>query len=266
MANSIATIKYDDIVFHEPLGHGAYGHVQRATLKKSLKGRKEGAAKTVPTDRLREDEINILASIHHPNIVQLLGTCKLRHENIILLEYTEFGSLHDYLSDRSKPLLPELKRKWIKEAVLAVEYLHARMYLHRDLKASNCLLFENNLLKIADFGLAREINRTETTSTQRGTPRYMAPEIIVGNDRGRAIFSKPADIYALGMLILEIWTRKPPFVGMQPETLHYKVGHGEQPDIPEECPKEFADLMRRCWIYNPRERPGIDIIKRGMIY
>ena len=261
MGASFNKIEYKDIAFHEKLGEGGFGAVHHVTFRKSLRGRKEGVAKTV--FELLESEVNIMAKLCHPNIVTLFGVCQSGAVNVILLEYAKNGSLHDHLSDASKPVTPELRKKWMKESALALQYLHAHNFLHRDIKASNCLLFENNLLKLCDFGLAKEITKSQTTSAYKGTCQYMAPEIHTGNDNGRAVYSKPSDIYSYGMLLLEMFTRKQPFDGLEWYAVVFHVGCGNQPDVPKECPPELANLMRRCWHCQPKERPTIDDIVEG---
>ena len=261
MGASVSKVEYSNLEFHEKLGKGAFGTVHHVTLKKPVKGFKEVATKTVFD--IPEKEVRILASLKHPNIVSFLGSCQTGAVNIIILEYAKNGSLHDYLSDASKPLPPDLMKKWIKQSALAIQYLHANNFLHRDIKASNCLLFENDNLKLCDFGLAREISQFQTTSSRKGTYRYMAPEIHIGNEHGRGLFSKPSDIYAFGMLMLEICTRKVPFDDLEWCAVVFQVGRGRQPVIPDDCAEDLADLMKRCWNFNPKDRPGIDSIVEG---
>ncbi|XP_072043457.1 uncharacterized protein [Amphiura filiformis] len=250
----------DNIDFHEQLGEGAFGTVNRITFKKPFKGYTEAAAKSVYS--LREEEVVIMRQLHHRHIVALLAFYKKGPLNMIILEYATNGSLHDYLSDQSKPLPDDLKLKWMREAASAIEYLHSLNFLHRDIKANNCLLCADHVLKLCDFGLACAIHHSQSSSSIRGTYRYMSPEIHKGNERGKGVYSKPGDIYAYGMLMLEIYTRELPFVGMEWQTLVFRVCGGEQPAIPESCPESLSDLMRQCWSMDLKRRPTIeDVIK-----
>ncbi|XP_072024576.1 uncharacterized protein [Amphiura filiformis] len=202
-----------------------------------------------------------MSQLQHPNIVTLIGICQTGVADLILMEYAANGSLHDYLKDLSRSLPYELQKKWAKESALAIQYLHHRNYLHRDIKPQNCLLFEDNLLKLCDFGLAREIEESQTTSSQKGTYRYMAPEIHVGNKHGRAVYSKPADIWAYGMLLLEICIRKPPFEGLEWHRVVFEIGNGAKPTVPEDCPKDLSDIIHQCWNTDPKQRLSIgDIV------
>ena len=264
MGNTVPKIEIKNLEFHERIGEGGFGLVKRVTFKKQFKGYKEAAAKSVL--ELEDHEVKVMSQLHHKHIIKLLGVCHQEASALIIMEYAPNGSLHDYLVDKSKPLPFELQKKWVKEAALAVLYLHRRTYLHRGIKPHNCLLFDNNLLKLSDFGLAREIEASQTTSSQKGTHRYMAPELHQGNESGRAVFSKPSDIYAYGMLVLEICTRKPPFEGLQWHRVIYKVGNGEKPTIPEDCPKDLSDIVKRCWNANPKQRASIGSIVLGMYH
>ena len=172
----------------------------------------------------------------------------------ILLEYAPNGTVRDFLTkhpDRPTPI--HLLKKWSRESALALQYLHHQRVLHRDVKASNCLLFKDDLLKLSDFGLSREMGESETTSTAKGTWRYMAPEIHTDHH-----FSFKTDVYAYGMLVLEIGTRKAPFDGMETMHIVYRVGMDYlKPTIPLDFPAELADFIWRCWNPSPQYRPAL---------
>ncbi|XP_072021712.1 uncharacterized protein [Amphiura filiformis] len=263
MTATVDEIEFKNIKFHERIGEGGFGAVKRVSFKKPYKGYKEAAAKTVLFE-LGEKEVKVMCQLQHPNIVILLGFCETGAADLILMEYAPNGSLHDYLKDQTRLLSYELQKKWAKESAVAIQYLHGQNFLHRDIKPQNCLLFLDNLLKLCDFGLAREIQESQTTSSQKGTYRYMAPEIHVGNERGRAIFSKPSDVWAYGMLLLEICARKPPFQDLEWHRVVFEVGNGQKPSIPEGCPKDLLDIMQQCWNNDPRQRPTMASIVKDM--
>ena len=263
MENTVTKIKIKNLEFHEKIGEGGFGTVKRVTFKKEFDGYKEAAAKSVR--QMGKHEVEVMSQLNHKHIVNLLGVCHQEAGDLIIMEYAPKGSLHGYLKDHSKPLPYELQKKWAKEAALAIQYLHGKNFLHRDIKPQNCLLFDNDLLKLCDFGLAREIEASHSTSSQKGTYRYMAPELHRGNESGRAVFSKPSDIYAFGMLILEICTRKPPFEELEWHRIVFEVGKGEtKPKIPEDCPKDLSKIVERCWKTDPKQRASIKSIVVGM--
>lgn len=251
-------IDISNINFTDVLGEGGFGKVYRAIFTKPYKGYTEAAAKSINT-QLVKDEVQIMKRLNHPHIVEFLGVYQKGPSTIILLECAPGGTLHQYLfkDEAAAPVSEELFRKWARESSLGIQYLHEKKFLHRDIKGSNCLLFQDKLLKLSDFGLSREYNRSMTTSSLKGTCGFMAPEIIATNANGRSTFSEFSDIYAFGMLLLQIFTRKPPFAGMEWQTVFLRVGKGTKPDIPSECPEDLADLMYECWDTNPRNRPTI---------
>ncbi|XP_072043320.1 mitogen-activated protein kinase kinase kinase 9-like [Amphiura filiformis] len=252
-------IDVSNITFAEKLGEGGFAVVHRAVFTKPYKGHTETAAKSVNNDLLKE-EVEVMKQLNHPHIVEFLGVYEKGPTTIILLEYAPNGTLRQYLAkDPSVTPVPEdLLRRWAKESSLAIQYLHERKFLHRDIKAPNCLLFQDNLLKLSDYGMSRKFNRSLTTSSTKGTYGHMAPEIIRTNYADRSLFSVYSDIYAYGMLLLEIVTRKPPFDGIEPQAIVFRVGRNNlKPDIPLECPDDLADLMFECWDIDPRSRPTI---------
>ncbi|XP_072024592.1 mitogen-activated protein kinase kinase kinase 7-like [Amphiura filiformis] len=263
MGASVDKLDASNINFHECIGEGGFGSVSRVSFKKPYKGYKEAASKTV-LYTLAKQEVEVMSKLHHPHIVNLLGICEVASVKLIVMEYAPNGSLHDYLKDPSKPLPYELQKKWAKESAIAIKYLHGHNFLHRDIKPQNCLLFKANLLKLCDFGLAREIEESQTTSSQKGTCRYMAPEIHVGNERGRAVYSRPADIWAYGMLLLAICTRKPPFQHLEWHRVVFEVGNGAKPSIPEGCPEDLSDIMQQCWNSDPKQRPTSASIAKAL--
>ncbi|XP_072018959.1 mitogen-activated protein kinase kinase kinase 7-like [Amphiura filiformis] len=263
MGASVTKLDTGNIDLKECIGEGGFGSVRRVKFKKPYKGYTEAAGKTV-VHEFASKEVEVMSKLYHPNIVKLLGICENLGAKLIVMEYAPNGSLHDYLKDPTKPLPYELQKKWAKESALAIKYLHGHDFLHRDIKPQNCLLFQDNLLKLCDFGLAREIEKSQTTSSRKGTYRYMAPEIHVGNKHGRAIYSKPADIWAYGMLLLAICTRKPPFQRLEWHRVVFEVGNGAKPSIPEGCPKDLSDIMQQCRNVDPKLRPTITSIAMAL--
>ena len=255
MASSSSHLKYTDLTFHELLGQGGFGTVHRAIVNKSYDGPAEVAVKTVNALQLREEEISILQKLDHAHVVNLYHYIHEGPFKLLVFEYAPNGTVCDYLKENA-PLSDDLVLKWFREAALALQYLHHHNVLHRDIKGSNCLIFSDRSLKLSDFGIARIIDRSMTTSTAKGTYRYMAPEIHSENH-----FSFWSDTFAYGMLGLEIISGKEPFHELEWQVIAFQVTKNKlKPDMPQRASPAIADLLRRCWEYCPRNRPNADDI------
>jgi WD40 repeat protein len=189
---------------------------------------------------LREAEI--IARLQHPHVVQVheFGT----HEGkpYFSLEYLEGGSLADKLKGEPQP--PRQAAQIVQTLSRAVQAAHAQGIVHRDLKPSNVLLAADGTPKVTDFGLARQGDSGMTaTGEVLGTPSYMAPEQAAGKDKQ---VGPAADVYALGALLYELLTGRPPFKGASPlDTLQMVVG--ADPVAPRQLqPKVPRDLETVC--------------------
>ncbi|MED6203867.1 hypothetical protein PIB30_003607 [Stylosanthes scabra] len=195
------------------LGEGGFG-----TVYKGLLENKEIAVKSHSKDSRQGKqefvaEVTTIGSLHHRNLVKLIGWCYESRELLLIYEYMPNGSLDKYLFDEqigeginNSTLNWETRRSVIYGVAQALEYLHngcEKMVLHRDIKASNIMLDSEFNAKLGDFGLARTIQKKNEThhSTKEiaGTPGYMAPETFL---TGRATVE--TDVYAFGVLVLEV--------------------------------------------------------------
>src|SRR5690348_10574989 len=167
-----------------------------------------------PQDRLRfQIETEAVARLQHPNIVQLYEVGEVRGQPYFSLEFCDGSTLGEQL--RKKPLTSREAAELIETLARAMHYAHLRGVVHRDLKPGNVLFAgTERVVKITDFGLAKRIDAEARDVSQSGaimgTASYMAPEQAAGKvrDTGPA-----ADVYALGALLYECLTARPPFEG-----------------------------------------------------
>ena len=197
------------------IGTGGMGIVYRArhrrldrvvALKMILAG---GAASAHQLGRFR-DEARAVAALQHPNIVQVFESGEAGGQPFLVLEYLSGGSLAAFLS--GAPLGPRRAAEMVATLARAVQHAHDRGIVHRDLKPANVLVAPDGTLKITDFGLAKRLaddSAHTKTGVVVGSPSYMPPEQAAG----AKVVGPAADVYALGAILYELLTGRPPFVG-----------------------------------------------------
>uniref|UniRef100_A0A7S1HPR7 Protein kinase domain-containing protein n=1 Tax=Phaeocystis cordata TaxID=118079 RepID=A0A7S1HPR7_9EUKA len=202
-------------------------------------------------------EVDVLSRVKHANVVKLHGACMVPPNVFIVMELLE-GSLRDKL-DACRRLDYRATLKLANEIASALAYLHPSI-VHRDLKPQNILMDASGAAKVADFGVAKFKQSTYLNTTRgNGTPAYMAPESF-GSDK----ISEKADVFSLGMILWECWTGEVPWKEVQiPFQVVMLVGvEKRRPEIPEDCPKQLASLIQRCWDDDPHRRPSCAEVER----
>ncbi|CAF2054662.1 BnaC06g02630D [Brassica napus] len=197
--------------FNTVIGHGGFGTVYKAEFSDGLVAavkRMNKASEQSKQDFCRE--IELLAKLHHRNLVDLKGFCIEKKERFLIYEYMENGSLKDHLHSTEKPPLSwETRMKIAIDVANALEYLHFYCdppLCHRDIKSSNILLDDKFVAKLSDFGLAHSSRDGsvcfEPVNTDiHGTPGYVDPEYVVTQE-----LTEKSDVYSYGVVLLEIIT------------------------------------------------------------
>ncbi|XP_045550262.1 mitogen-activated protein kinase kinase kinase 20 isoform X2 [Salmo salar] len=245
---SFVQIKHEDLRFYENCGGGSFGTVYRAHW---ISQDKEVAVKKLLKI---ETEAEILSILSHKNIIQFYGAVLESPNYGIVTEYAGGGSLYEYLSsEQSKEMDMEQIMTWAVEIAKGMHYLHSEApvkVIHRDLKSRNVVLTADKVLKICDFGASKFQSHT-THMTVVGTFPWMAPEVIQSLP-----VSETCDTYSYGVVLWEMLTREVPFKGFEGlQVAWLVVEKQERLTIPTSCPPSFADLMKRCWQAEPKERP-----------
>ncbi|XP_040850551.1 serine/threonine-protein kinase Nek4 isoform X3 [Ochotona curzoniae] len=246
------------------VGKGSYGEV---TL---VKHRRDGRQYVIKKLNLRnassrerraaEQEAQLLSQLKHPNIV----TYKESWEGgdgllYIVMGFCEGGDLYRKLKERKGQLLPESQVvEWFVQIAMALQYLHEKHILHRDLKTQNVFLTRTNIIKVGDLGIARVLeNHCDMASTLIGTPYYMSPELFSNKP-----YNYKSDVWALGCCVYEMATLKHAFNARDMNSLVYRIIEGKLPPMPKDYSPELAELIRTMLSKRPEERPSVRSILR----
>ncbi|GCB64142.1 hypothetical protein scyTo_0013291 [Scyliorhinus torazame] len=248
----------------------------------AVKMLKEEASPDMQADFQRE--ATLMAEFDHPNIVKLLGVCAIGKPMCLLFEYMAYGDLNEFLRTRSAinvrtlsqfsfpqrsvgsgtdlmPLSCTDQLNIAKQISAGMTYLSERKFVHRDLATRNCLVGENLVVKIADFGLSRNIYSADYYKANENDAipiRWMPPESIFFNR-----YTTESDVWAYGVILWEIFSSgMQPYYGMAHEEVIYYVRDGNILSCPENCPPELYNLMRLCWSSMPTDRPSFASIHR----
>ncbi|KAK7139977.1 hypothetical protein R3I94_012563 [Phoxinus phoxinus] len=264
----------------KPLGEGCFGQVVMAEAI-GVDKEKPNKPLTVAVKMLKDDgtdkdlsdlvsEMEMMKMIgKHKNIINLLGACTQDGPLYVLVEYASKGNLREYLRARRPPGMDysfdtcKIPNETLTfkdlvscayQVARGMEYLASKKCIHRDLAARNVLVTEDNVMKIADFGLARDVHNIDyykKTTNGRLPVKWMAPEALF--DR---VYTHQSDVWSYGVLLWEIFTLGgSPYPGIPVEELFKLLKEGHRMDKPANCTHELYMIMRECWHAVPSQRP-----------
>ncbi|NXR79522.1 M3K19 kinase, partial [Pycnonotus jocosus] len=250
----------------EVLGKGAYGTVYCGlTSQGQLIAVKQVGLDTsdqVTTEKEYQkfhEEVDLLKTLKHVNIVTYLGTCLEDDILSIFMEFVPGGSISSILN-RFGPLPEVVLCKYTKQILQGVAYLHDNRVVHRDIKGSNVMLMPTGVIKLIDFGCARRLawaslsgTRSELLRSVHGTPYWMAPEVI--NDSG---YGRKSDIWSIGCTVFEMATGKPPLASMDRVAAMFYIGahRGLMPALPHCFSGAAVEFVHACLTRDQHERPS----------
>ncbi|XP_021844823.1 serine/threonine-protein kinase STY46 isoform X2 [Spinacia oleracea] len=201
-------------------------------------------------------EVAILREVRHENVVRFIGACTKSPDLCIVTEYMPGGSLYNYLHKNKRALKFSELLKFAIDVSKGMEYLHHNDIIHRDLKSANLLMDSLQVVKVADFGVARFLHQEGVMTAETGTYRWMAPEVI-----NHQPYDQKADIFSFAIVLWELLTAKIPYENMTPLQAALGVRQGLRPEIPQEIHPKLCNLMQRCWDTAPSNRPPFSIIR-----
>ena len=284
-------VEWSNIKVVAKIGEGQFGDVYLAETSDNIEVKQENteskylaAIKTLKGDytvyikEQFEKEIKFMSRLDNANVIRLLGICN-KGTPFIMMEYMANGDLHMFLK---KHYLPE-NGKDTSEAVIPIDsiilqyvavqiangmrYLASHGFIHRDLAARNCLVGEDYIVKIADFGMTQDLYN-ESYFVMQGKAivpiRWMAPECFFGK------FSAKTDVWSYGVTLWEIFTlcRRQPYHEMSDEQLIIDVQKGCNRTLlkrPPGTPNEVYYVMADCWLYNSKKRPDFESVYNQLL-
>ncbi|XP_026758163.1 serine/threonine-protein kinase PLK4 [Galleria mellonella] len=251
---SIFGERIEDYEILEHLGKGGFAHVYRARCRKSglfvaIKMiDKALMASAGMIGRVRQ-EVTIHSRLKHPAILELYSFFEDAHYVYLVLELAHNGELAKHFKLGTRGLSEKAAADIFKQVVSGVLYLHSYNIIHRDLSLNNLLLTKDLNVKIADFGLATQLNGPdEKHVTMCGTPNYISPEVAA-----REMHGLPADVWGLGCMLYTLLVGSPPFHTQHVKTTLNKVINADY-NIPSELSPHAQDLLLKLLCKDPTMR------------
>ncbi|XP_013791571.2 tyrosine-protein kinase transmembrane receptor Ror2-like [Limulus polyphemus] len=277
----------NDIIYIRDIGQGAFGRVFQAKASALVKEEeftmiavkmlKEEATEDIQKDF--EREACLLADFDHPNIVKLLGVCAIGKPMCLLFEFMGKGDLNEFLRSCAPSnyivrtpngdMFSDVRLSHLdllnlaKQVAAGMVYLSERKFVHRDLATRNCLVNNDMVVKISDFGLSQKIY---TSNYYKGNEhdaipiRWMPIESILFNK-----FTVESDIWAFGVVLWEIFSfALQPYYGLTHEEVVMFVQEGNILSCPDHTPLSIYSLMKICWTRKPSSRPSFKFIYKKL--
>ncbi|KAK0411349.1 hypothetical protein QR680_005612 [Steinernema hermaphroditum] len=201
-------------------------------------------------------EVKIMKQLDHPNIVKLYQVMETDQTLYLVMEYASGGEVFDYLVAHGRMKEKEARAKF-RQIVSAVQYLHQKNIIHRDLKAENLLLDGDMNIKIADFGFSNHFFVGNKLDTFCGSPPYAAPELF----QGKKYDGPEVDVWSLGVILYTLVSGSLPFDGQNLKELRERVLRGKY-RIPFYMSTDCENLLKKFLVLNPARRGTLEAIMR----
>ncbi|XP_026440690.1 dual specificity protein kinase shkB-like [Papaver somniferum] len=249
-------IPWGDLTFGKQIGRGSYATVYSGLWHGSDVAIKLFFNLDYSEDLLRSfrEEVSLMKRLRHPNVVLFMGEVTSPEYLCIVTEFLPRGNLFQLLRHHTPTLDWKRRVQMALDIARGMNYLHYRNppIVHRDLKSSNLLVDKNWTVKVGDFGLSRLKHATFlTTKTWKGTPQWMAPEVIRNEPA-----DEKSDVYSFGVILWELATAKIPWDGLNQMQVVAAVGFmDKRNEIPKDIDPHWASLIESSWNSDPKCRP-----------
>uniref|UniRef100_A0A8C0XXN4 Tyrosine-protein kinase n=1 Tax=Cyprinus carpio carpio TaxID=630221 RepID=A0A8C0XXN4_CYPCA len=259
-------LEHDDVILGQSIGRGNFGEVFSGRLHSdNTPVAVKACRENLPAEHKNKFlmEARILKQYDHPNIVKLIGVCTQKQPIYIIMELVQGGDFLTFLRTEGHNLKTKMLIKMAENVASGMAYLESKKCIHRDLAARNCLVGEESVVKISDFGMSRQ-EQDGVYSAAGGMKqipvKWTAPEAL---NYGR--YTTESDVWSFGVLLWETFSR-----GVTPYTIPHNMNNQQTRDevergyrmpAPNNCPGEIYALMCQCWQYDPRNRPSFRKLK-----
>lgn len=255
-------IPYHDLLQEQKIGHGRFADVYRGRW---LSHDHEVSIKIIRIQYLGEQakeefikEISTMCQIHYDHILNIFGACIEPEKYALVAEYMSLGSLYDVLKQHTIQLTWPDRWSIAQQMVKGINYLHTcpKPIIHRDIKSPNVLMTKRDLgflVKVGDFGLTKirhESSRQSSQNISIDALAWKAPELL-----RMGTHTEASDVYALGIVLWELATRREPYEDADDLTIIAFVKGRDRLAIPENIPSSFAELISSAWAHEAQQRP-----------
>ncbi|KAF9432302.1 hypothetical protein BGZ76_011004 [Entomortierella beljakovae] len=255
-------IEYNDISNIQPLKKGGYGEIQTAEWSRLRVVLKRALSDTISVEQF-EKELAILKRVHdYDHIVPFYGVTidPVTNARCMVMKFCSNGNLCTFLEKNHEDLTWSERYRLSIEIAKGLEFLHKSGFHHHDLHSGNILLDDKRQAMICDFGLSKSSNRDHTNDLAAaiGVASFLAPERFPST---RPVYTAACDIYSLGVIFWHISSGRIPFqTRLKDPSLLDDLMRGLREDIQPNTPKQFRDLIEKCWDVKPAKRLKIDVV------
>ncbi|XP_033114548.1 hepatocyte growth factor receptor-like isoform X3 [Anneissia japonica] len=258
-------IPEDSFVIENIIGKGHFGSVYQGSHKTKSGEVNEIAIKCLLPGSAQQDMVHFLQEgmmmkdFKHENVLALIGVC-INKEGVplVILPFMKHGDLLTYIRDPKYDLTARELLVFSLHIACGMSYLASLKFVHRDLAARNCMLDETLTVKVADFGLSRDIYERDYYSAKDKNAklpvRWMALECLERN-----IYNTKTDVWSFGVVMWEMLTRGiTPYPAVDNWDINRYLAQGRRLPQPQFCPDEVYHIMQQCWAFSPQSRPSFD--------